>query len=206
MSFDYSLQTLGLMTIIGLLSYFIGSVPFGLVFTRLKGLGDIRTLGSGNIGATNVLRTGHKTLAIFTLLADLLKGTLAVVLAYFLYAPAVYVAGVCAVLGHIFPIWLRGKGGKGVATAFGVLLALNPLTAAIGGVVWFLIAKVFHYSSLSSLVSFGCMPVVAWLIHAPHLVITSLLFFLLIVVTHRGNLLRLIRGEEPKIGQKPTAD
>src|SRR5688572_19190594 len=144
-----------------LLGYLLGSIPFGLILTRLAGLGDIRTVGSGNIGATNVLRTGRKGLAVATLVGDALKGTAAVLLADWFWGPdAAILAGLGAFIGHLFPVWLGFKGGKGVATFIGVLIGLKPLVAPIFVVIWLGLAFATRYSSLSGLAATAATPVV----------------------------------------------
>src|SRR5262249_43509913 len=143
--------------------YFLGSIPFGLVLTRLAGAGDIRAVGSGNIGATNVLRTGRKGLAAATLLADMLKGTAAVLLVGRLDGPdAPLIAGLRAIRGHVFPVWLKFKGGKGVATYIGVLIAVAWPAAIAFGAIWGAVAAVTRYSSLSGLIASLCTPVLLW--------------------------------------------
>jgi acyl phosphate:glycerol-3-phosphate acyltransferase len=184
------------------LGYLLGSIPFGLVLTTLAGTKDIRAIGSGNIGATNVLRTGHKGLAAATLILDMLKGTGAVLLATAFWGrdPAL-VAGLGAFAGHLFPLWLGFKGGKGVATYIGVLLGLVWQGALIFGVVWVIIAALTRYSSLSGLVaSLAAFAYLAWQGDRN----VTLLFLLLTValwITHRANIARLIAGTEGKIGQ-----
>jgi glycerol-3-phosphate acyltransferase PlsY len=186
--------------------YLLGSSPFGLVFTKLAGLGDIRSIGSGNIGATNVLRTGNKKLAAATLLADTLKGTVAVlVAAYSLGASAALAAGLGAFLGHVFPVWLKFKGGKGVATFLGVLLGLFWPAAIAFGAVWLLTAAISRYSSLSALIASAATPFV---LYGFGLRPTAILFALLAVVLwikHRDNIRRLLAGTEGRIGRKAAS-
>lgn len=184
--------------------YLLGSIPFGLILTRLGGYGDIRAIGSGNIGATNVLRTGNKKLALATLVLDSLKGALAVGIAlYFASFDVAMVAGLAALIGHLFPVWLKFKGGKGVATALGILIALKPLIGIAACGIWLLVATVLRYSSLSALVAIGTSPLLAhYFYQDANLtglcgVIAALVFF-----KHRANIRRLINREEPKIGQK----
>ena len=184
----------------GALAYLLGSIPFGLVLTRLAGLGDIRQIGSGNIGATNVLRTGHKGLAAATLLLDLGKGILAVELGA-LFGPdmAVITAG-GVVIGHMFPIWLRFAGGKGVATAGGVMIALSWKLGLSAAATWLVMAAVFRYSSLAALVAAILAPLYAWLFtDDPQRTEIVGLIVLLILYRHRANIARLLRGEESKI-------
>ncbi len=193
-----------MLILIALFGYVLGSIPFGLLLTRAAGLGDIRAIGSGNIGATNVLRTGNKKLAAAVLLLDALKGGLAVVLAgAALGGEAAMTAGLFAIVGHVFPVWLKFKGGKGVATALGVLLALSPLLGAMTCGIWLAMAFCFRYSSLSALTALGLSPVMAlvatmnvWLALVCAL-IAGLVFY-----THRANITRLMKGTEPKIGEK----
>jgi glycerol-3-phosphate acyltransferase PlsY len=181
--------------------YLFGSVPFGLLLTRLFGLGDIRQIGSGNIGATNVLRTGNKGLAAATLAFDLLKGTVPVlILAAQAGSEAAMLAGLGAFLGHLFPLWLNFKGGKGVATFIGVLLGLCwPLALAFCA-IWLLMAFLFKYSSLSALVAAATMPLAAAMTSDQRLVVTVLAMTILIFIKHRENISRLLKGEESRIG------
>jgi glycerol-3-phosphate acyltransferase PlsY len=184
------------------LGYLLGSIPFGLVLTRLAGTQDIRQIGSGNIGATNVLRTGHKGLAAATLLCDMMKGTVAVVLAAQIFNHnAALAAGLGAFLGHLFPVWLRFKGGKGVATYIGVLIGLAWLAALAFGVIWFAIAGITRYSSLSALVSSAAMPAVLWLLGETQVAYLFVVLTILVFIMHRANIARLFAGTEPKIGQ-----
>lgn len=185
------------------LGYLLGSIPFGLLLTRAAGLGDVRNIGSGNIGATNVLRTGNKGLAAATLLLDGLKGTAAVLLAdhFFGQVPAM-LAGLGAFLGHLYPVWLKFRGGKGVATYIGVLLGLSWTAALIFIAIWIQVAMVSRYSSLSALVASAVVPVAIALMGQPALAIIAGLMSLLIFWKHRANIRRLSTGEEPKIGAK----
>jgi glycerol-3-phosphate acyltransferase PlsY len=186
--------------------YLLGAIPFGLVLTRLAGTQDIRTIGSKNIGATNVLRTGRKGLAAATLLCDILKGTAAVLIAYRWYGQDLAIlAGLGAFLGHLFPVWLRFKGGKGVATYLGVLIAFAWQAALAFGAIWLLVAAVTRYSSLSALVASLCMPVVLWLLDFRQEAQLFLLLTPLVWIMHRANIARLWRGTEGKIGQKSAA-
>jgi acyl phosphate:glycerol-3-phosphate acyltransferase len=183
--------------------YLLGSIPFGLILTKLAGTQDLRTIGSGNIGATNVLRTGNKGLAAATLLGDMLKGTAAVIIAGSLWGPnAAMLAGLGAFLGHLFPIWLQFRGGKGVATYIGVLLGLFWPAAAIFGAIWIATAFTSRYSSLSALVASFVTPIFLWFFG--HLALASLfsVLTLLLFWTHRENIKRLQTGTEGKIGQK----
>jgi acyl phosphate:glycerol-3-phosphate acyltransferase len=186
--------------------YALGSVPFGLLLTKFAGAGDIRSVGSGNIGATNVLRTGRKSLAAGTLLGDMLKGTAAVLLMrWWGGSDAGLIAAFGAVVGHVFPVWLRFKGGKGVATYIGVLIAVSWIAAAIFGVVWGVVAWTSRYSSLSGLTASGLTPVVlAFLVGGKAALLfaalTALVWFM-----HRANIQRLLAGTESKIGQSKAA-
>jgi glycerol-3-phosphate acyltransferase PlsY len=193
------------MLVIGafLLGYLLGSIPFGLVLTRLAGLGDIRRIGSGNIGATNVLRTGNKTLAAATLLLDGLKGAVAVLLAVqFGPGDALLAAGIGAVLGHAFPLWLGFKGGKTVATSYGVLIAAAWPVGLCAGAVWLIMAGLSRISSLAALVSFALAPVFAALLADATVVKLALAIAVVVFVRHHTNIRRLIAGIEPRIGQK----
>ncbi|MBN9354493.1 MAG: glycerol-3-phosphate 1-O-acyltransferase PlsY [Hyphomicrobium denitrificans] len=183
--------------------YALGSIPFGLLLTRLAGLGDVRQIGSGNIGATNVLRTGRKGLAAATLLLDAAKGAVAVLIAHAAFGPtAATVAGFGALLGHIFPVWLKFKGGKGVATFLGVLIALAWQLAAVFAIVWLAVAATTRISSLSALVATVAVPVAAFLMGYEQIAIAVALMGAIILVKHRANIRRLLAGEEPKIGAK----
>ncbi|MGB0670635.1 MAG: glycerol-3-phosphate 1-O-acyltransferase PlsY [Rhodospirillales bacterium] len=187
----------------GLVGYLLGSIPFGLILTRLFGAGDLRTIGSGNIGATNVLRTGRKSLALATLVLDGGKGALAALLFFALWEPLYgLIAGVFAVVGHNFPIWLKFKGGKGVATTFGVLLAWSwPAGLAVGG-VWLAAAVLFRYSSLAAILAALSAPVFIHVFSTPEAVALTVGLSLLCIARHHENIRRLIKGEEPKIGKK----
>lgn len=194
------------------LGYLVGSIPFGLVLTRVAGYGDIRKIGSGNIGATNVLRTGNKPLALMTLLLDGGKGAAAALIGGIWGQDMAVLAGGAAVLGHVFPIWLRFKGGKGVATALGTLLAVMPAVGALAGLTWLLVAAIFRYSSLAALIALAMSPVYAWILSQwpvagrwladPQLVQLAAFVAILVIVRHHQNIRRLVRGEEPRIGQK----
>lgn len=181
--------------------YLIGAVPFGLLLTRAARLGDIRRIGSGNIGATNVLRTGHKGLAAVTLFLDIAKGAAAVLLAG-LYAPdAAIWAGAGAVIGHLYPVWLRFKGGKGVATYLGVAWGLAlPLGLAAAG-AWIATAVLFRISSLAGLVMVAATPVIAWFMDLRAAAAMIMALSLLVVWGHRENIGRLLKGAEPRLGQ-----
>ena len=184
------------------LAYLLGSIPFGLILTRLAGLGDIRKVGSGNIGATNVLRTGNKLIALAVLLLDAGKGALAVLLAW-QYGPDMAVfAAAGAVLGHCFPIWLKFRGGKGVATALGVLLALDFPVGAVACLTWAAAAFLFRMSSLAALLAMAGAPIAAQFLSLPQIRDVAAFIAVLVIVRHWANIKRLARGEEPKIGKK----
>ena len=181
------------------LGYLLGSIPFGLLLTRLAGLGDIRRIGSGNIGATNVLRTGSKTAAALTLLLDLAKGWAAVIIARSWGEDAALVAAICVIIGHMFPVWLGFRGGKGVATALGVLIALAWPVALGAALVWLAIALLLRYASLAALVA-----AVAAAVFAPFVINASTAaviagIALLIILRHHANIRRLIAGTESRI-------
>ncbi len=191
-----------------LLGYALGSIPFGLVLTRAAGLGDVRTIGSGNIGATNVLRTGRKGLAAGTLLLDAAKGAAAVLLAGWLWADLPQATGIAAIgafLGHLFPVWLGFRGGKGVATLVGILLALHWPTGLIVAGVWVLALVVTRYSSVGGMLAAVAAPVSAFSFGRVDLAILFVGFTLLVLWKHRANLGRLFRGEEPKVGRSRDA-
>ncbi|UHS61145.1 glycerol-3-phosphate 1-O-acyltransferase PlsY [Agrobacterium vaccinii] len=192
-----------LLALAALIGYLLGSIPFGLILTRAAGLGDVRNIGSGNIGATNVLRTGNKKLAAATLLLDALKGTTAVWIAHALWGyEASLVAGFFAFLGHLFPVWLGFKGGKGVAVYIGVLLGAAPWMMLAFAAIWIATAFLTKYSSLSALVAMLVIPVALWIVGPEK---TALLVTLLSVISwymHRENITRLLAGTESKIGKK----
>lgn len=194
-----------LAAIIG--GYLLGSIPFGLLLTRAAGLGDVRNIGSGNIGATNVLRTGHKGLAAATLLLDAVKGAAAVLLAGMIWPTLALasLAGLAAFLGHLYPVWLRFKGGKGVATLAGIAAALHWPTILVAATVWLLVVLVTRYSSLGGVLAPLSGPVTAAVFGRYELAIFFLGLALLVVWKHRANIGRLWRGEEPKVGRSKTA-
>jgi len=180
--------------------YVIGSIPFGLLLTRIAGLGDVRSIGSGNIGATNVLRTGNKALAALTLAADVLKGTAAVLLGLRYGPDTGIIAGLGAFLGHLFPVWLRFRGGKGVATYIGILLGLFWKAAAAFCLLWLAVVALTRFSSLAALVASAATPfILAWFGEWQAMQL-FILMTVLVFVRHRANLVRLFRGEESKIG------
>jgi glycerol-3-phosphate acyltransferase PlsY len=188
--------------------YLLGSIPFGLILTRMAGLGDIRSIGSGNIGATNVLRTGNKKLALATLLLDGAKGAVAVFLArwFFLDPLLPVIAGAAAFVGHIFPVWLKFKGGKGVATALGTWLALAWPIGVLACLTWLIIAVIFRYSSLSALLAVALAPVFAIWLGNPALILFGVFVAILCWIRHHENIRRLLKGEEPKIGKKKPVE
>lgn len=182
--------------------YLLGSIPFGLLLTRAAGLGDVRKIGSGNIGATNVLRTGNKGLAAATLLLDALKGTSAVLIAgHFAPETAVW-AGFGAFLGHLFPAWLGFKGGKGVATYLGVLVGLAWQVALIFAIVWLVMAFLFRFSSLAALAAAVVVPVALYFMSTPRIAALFVVMSIIVFIKHRENISRLIAGTEGKIGAK----
>lgn len=182
--------------------YLLGSVPFGLLLTRAAGLGDVRQIGSGNIGATNVLRTGNKGLAALTLLLDALKGTAAVLIAANWGSEAALFAGVGAFLGHIFPIWLRFRGGKGVATYLGILAAFSWKAALVFAATWLAVAFLSRYSSLAALVATAVSPLVLYIVGLPDFALALLALTTLVYIKHAANITRLLSGKESKIGAK----
>jgi glycerol-3-phosphate acyltransferase PlsY len=187
----------------GLLGYLLGSIPFGLLLTRAAGLGDIRRIGSGNIGATNVLRTGNRKLAAATLLLDGVKGAVAVLLAAWLGGHgAVLWAGIGAVLGHAFPVWLGFRGGKAVATSYGVLIAAAWPVGICAGAVWLVVAALARISSLAALASFALAPILAAVLADGVAVNLALAIGVLVFARHYTNIRRLLAGTEPRIGQK----
>lgn len=188
-----------------LCGYFLGSIPFGLLFTRFAGLGDIRKVGSGNIGATNVLRTGRKDLAFLTLICDSGKAALAAGLGMY-FAPEGYIqlagllAGTAGVLGHNFPIWLKFKGGKGVASSLGVILVVAPFIGLLTSITWLLMALIFRYSSLAALTALFFAPIYAFFFNSLASVGFFIFLFLLSLIRHKANIIRIYQGTESKIG------
>jgi acyl phosphate:glycerol-3-phosphate acyltransferase len=183
-----------------LIGYVCGSIPFGLLLTRAAGLGDVRSIGSGNIGATNVLRTGNKKIAALTLFLDGLKGAVPVLLlTYFGTPEAGIIAGLAAMAGHIFPLWLGFKGGKGVATSLGVLFGLFWPLGLIFAALWLALAFAFRMSSVAGLVTSALTPLWAYLLGRPDLMLPTALIAVAIWLMHRTNIGRLLKGEEPKI-------
>ena len=184
--------------------YLLGSIPFGLLLTRAAGGPDIRAIGSGNIGATNVLRTGNKVLAAATLLCDMLKGTIAVLAAARYGADPALAAALGAFLGHLFPVWLKFKGGKGVATFIGLLIGLHWPAALLFCIVWLVVAAVTRYSSLAALVASALTPFALWYFGLPNVAALLLLLTVLLWFMHRANIARLLNGSEGKIGAKAS--
>lgn len=194
---------IGSMLIVAVLGYFLGSIPFGIVMARVFGLGDLRSIGSGNIGATNVLRTGNKLAAFLTLIGDAGKGALAVVLArIFIGEGAAGIAGLFAVLGHMYPVFLGFKGGKAVATFLGTVLVLSFPVGAAACATWLVVAAVFRYSSLAGLSAAVLSPIYALIFYHWHGAVVIAVMAILVWIKHRGNLARLRSGTEPKIGKK----
>jgi glycerol-3-phosphate acyltransferase PlsY len=184
-------------------AYLLGSIPFGLLLTRAAGLGDIRRMGSGNIGATNVLRTGNKWLALATLILDAGKGAVAVLLARLLFADTIIpVAAAAAFFGHLHPIWLNFRGGKGVAVFLGIALAIDPFLGLTCCGVWLLVGVMFRYSSVAALSSAAVAPIYAMVMVSWMNGVLFLLLALMIFLRHTSNIQRLLRGEEPRIGGK----
>ncbi|MEP3892337.1 MAG: glycerol-3-phosphate 1-O-acyltransferase PlsY [Hellea sp.] len=183
--------------------YLLGSIPFGLLITRATGQGDIRSIGSGNIGATNVLRTGRKDIALITLILDAGKaGVAALLFNHFFGAPIGLFAGAAALIGHCFPVWLKFKGGKGVATFFGCLLATAWPIGLIAGAVWLVCAFVTRISSLSALAAAGSAPLIAFMMGYPNVAIMAAVLAVIIYIRHGENIGRIIKGTESRIGKK----
>ncbi|MBV1865203.1 MAG: glycerol-3-phosphate 1-O-acyltransferase PlsY [Rhodobacteraceae bacterium] len=196
--FDLPL-TLAISTVLA--AYLLGSIPFGMVIARFMGLGNLRDIGSGNIGATNVLRTGNKLAAFLTLLFDSGKGGAAVLIAGTIYGEtAAQLAGLCAFLGHLFPIWLRFKGGKGVATFLGLLLALNFVAGFAACMTWLAGAAILRISSAAALAAAASAPVWLAIFGAQHTVGLAILLAVLVWIKHHSNIRRIFNGTEPKIG------
>ena len=208
MTYDLNYVVLASIFLFG---YFLGSIPFGLILTKISGLGDIRKIGSGNIGATNVLRTGNKKLALITLLLDGGKGAIAIYLITIISTKVFNnnfdivefyqcTIAISAVIGHCFPIWLRFKGGKGVATGFGVILSLNLIIGIVALLIWVLIAKVFKISSMSALIAYFLIPILMLYFETELIYfLSSLIISLICFVQHRENIKRLINRSEPEI-------
>ena len=183
--------------ITALVSYIFGSIPFGYLFTKLLLKKDIRDVGSGNIGATNVLRTGNKSLGYLTLVLDIAKAIVPVIYIKFNYPDLVYISALCVFLGHLFPVWLKFKGGKGVATFVGILISINIYYALVFGIVWTLTFLISRYSSLSSLFASISIPIYLLIFNQSN-IIFFIIMFVLIFYTHRENIKRLINKEETK--------
>jgi glycerol-3-phosphate acyltransferase PlsY len=192
-----------LLPVAFVIGYFLGSIPFGLILTRMAGTQDLRSIGSGSIGTTNVLRTGRKDLAAATLIGDMLKGTIAVIISGYFGGPdAAMLAALGAFIGHLFPVWLKFRGGKGVAVYIGVLLGLLWPAALVFCLIWIIIAVLTRYSSLSALIASLVTPVLLWWLG--HLALAALFTVLTMLVfyAHRENIQRLLAGTESKIGRK----
>lgn len=193
-----------MLALTALLGYLLGSIPFGLLLTQAAGLGDIRKVGSGNIGATNVLRTGRRGLALATLLLDGIKGAVAVLAGLWLAGRwGVAVGGLAAVLGHLFPVWLGFRGGKGVATGFGVMIAASPVAGIAAGAVWIAVAALTRISSAGALSAFMAAPLLAWAAGArPAVIGLACCVAVLVWARHHANIRRLLAGTEPRIGHR----
>ena len=185
--------------IVSIFSYILGSIPFGLLISKIFGLGDIRNFGSGNIGATNVLRTGNKVAAALTLFFDICKGSLALIITKTFYTDLIFLSFIAVYLGHIFPIWLKFKGGKGVATFIGGLIVINYKVCIIFLLSWALTTKIFKISSLSALMAFFIIFIYSIIFEQKDFIILMSFFLVINFFTHRQNIIRLIKGEETKI-------
>ncbi|MFN7127237.1 MAG: glycerol-3-phosphate 1-O-acyltransferase PlsY [Allorhizobium sp.] len=200
---DFSALGWANLAIVLMFGYLLGSIPFGLVLTKMAGLGDLRSIGSGNIGATNVLRTGNKKLAAATLLLDALKATAAALIAHAVFGHnAALFGGFAAFIGHLFPVWLGFKGGKGVATYIGTLLGVAPLMVLVFAVAWLSVAFITRYSSLSALVAILVIPVVLWILGVEEAAVVTAVMTVITYWRHKQNIERLIAGTESKIGKK----
>jgi len=180
-------------------SYLLGSIPFGLIYSKIAGLGDVRNIGSGNIGATNVLRTGNKQVAAYTLLSDIAKGSIAVLITNKFFSEYILLSFLIVYLGHIFPIWLKFKGGKGVATFIGGILIVNYVLCLIFLITWGIVAKVFKISSLSAIVGFMVTLLTAFVLYDQNLSLLMFFFTVFSIYTHRDNIKRIMSGKESKI-------
>ena len=180
-------------------SYLLGSIPFGLIYSKIAGLGDVRNIGSGNIGATNVLRTGNKQVAAYTLLSDIAKGSIAVLITNKFFSEYALLSFLIVYLGHIFPIWLKFKGGKGVATFIGGILIINYVLCLVFLITWSVVAKVFKISSLSAIVGFIITLLTAFVLYDQNLSLLMFFFTVFSIYTHRDNIKRIVSGEESKI-------
>ena len=180
-------------------SYLLGSIPFGLIYSKIAGLGDVRNIGSGNIGATNVLRTGNKQVAAYTLLSDIAKGSIAVLITKKFFSEYILLSFLIVYLGHIFPVWLKFKGGKGVATFIGGILIINYVLCLIFLITWAIVAKVFKISSLSAIVGFIVTLLTAFILYDQNLSLLMFFFTVFSIYTHRDNIKRIVSGKESKI-------
>ncbi|EMH80056.1 acyl-phosphate glycerol-3-phosphate acyltransferase [alpha proteobacterium HIMB114] len=190
------------ITLVILYSYLMGSIPFGLIYAKIAGLGDIRNIGSGNIGATNVLRTGNKQVAAYTLLSDIAKGSIAVLITNKFFSEYSLLSFLIVYLGHIFPVWLKFKGGKGVATFIGGILITNYILGLVFLITWGLIAKIFKISSLSAIIAFIVTLVITFVFYDFNLTLLMFFFTVFSIYTHRDNIKRIISGDESKIKTK----
>ena len=181
-----------------IISYFLGSIPFGFLLTKIFLKKDIRSIGSGNIGATNVLRTGNKRIGYATLILDILKAVLPLLFIKYNHSESLYIASLCIFLGHVFPIWLKFKGGKGVATYVGILCCINLYLGIGFGIVWLLTFFLFKYSSLSSLIGSLSIPIINFFVFKNEIVFFFIIMFVLIFYTHRENIKRLLNRTESK--------
>lgn len=192
-----------MIILFALLGYLFGSIPFGLILVKAAGLGDIRDIGSGNIGTSNVLRTGRKDLALATLILDAAKGAIAFALTYWIFKQSydvALIAGFAAVIGHNYSIWLKFKGGKGVATSLGLYLVASPLVAFVTIIIWLIVAIITRISSLAAMTALLVTPFVAYLYHDKTLAIVSFLLWILCMSRHKDNIKRILNGTENKIG------
>ncbi|MEC8074377.1 MAG: glycerol-3-phosphate 1-O-acyltransferase PlsY [Pseudomonadota bacterium] len=183
-------------------SYLLGSIPFGLIYSKIAGLGDVRNIGSGNIGATNVLRTGNKQIAAYTLLSDIAKGSIAVLITNKFFSEYILLSFLIVYLGHIFPIWLKFKGGKGVATFVGGILIINYILCLVFLITWAIVIKIFKISSLSAIIGFIVTLLTAFLLYDQNLSLLIFFFTVFSIYTHRDNIKRIISGKESKIKTK----
>ncbi len=190
------------ITLVILYSYLLGSIPFGLIYAKIAGLGDVRNIGSGNIGATNVLRTGNKQVAAYTLLSDIAKGSIAVLITNKFFSEYSLLSFLIVYLGHIFPVWLKFKGGKGVATFIGGILITNYILGLVFLITWGVIAKIFKISSLSAIIAFIVTLVITFVFYDFNLTLLMFFFTVFSIYTHRDNIKRIISGEESKIKTK----
>ena len=190
------------ITLVILYSYLLGSIPFGLIYAKIAGLGDVRNIGSGNIGATNVLRTGNKQVAAYTLLSDIAKGSIAVLITNKFFSEYSLLSFLIVYLGHIFPVWLKFKGGKGVATFIGGILITNYILGLVFLITWGVIAKIFKISSLSAIIAFIVTLVVTFIFYDFNLTLLMFFFTVFSIYTHRDNIKRIISGDESKIKTK----